>query len=154
MIGINVKDKRKVLLFFSFGNLCVACSLGLVSAKIGMLVQIIFVIETIINYLLEKKIDKYPIWLILSYIIIPCAVSVITFGTMWDLLPMIAAILFPLALLSKNFKLRLLNLLSVMVWIPYNFHFGQYVGTLSCLIFTVTNMIAIIRLDFVHKEDL
>lgn len=152
MIGINIKDKRKILLFFILGNSCVAMSLGLLSAKVGMLVQIIFVIETIINYFWERKFEKYPIWLILLYVIIPCTVLAITFETMWDFLPIIASILFPLALLSKNFKLRLLNLLSVVVWIPYNFHFGQYVGALSCLIFTIINIIAIIRLDFFVKK--
>lgn len=152
MIGINIKDKRKILLFFIFGNSFVAASLGLLGAKAGMLVEIIFVIETIINYFWERKFEKYPVWLILLYVIIPCTVLAFTFETMWDFLPIIASILFPLALLSKNFKLRLLNLLSVVVWIPYNFHFGQYVGALSCLIFTIINITAIIRLDFLKKN--
>ena len=153
MIGINIKDKRKVLLFFMFGNLCVAISLGLLSAKAGMYVQLIFVVESIINYFWEKKFEKYPIWLILLYVIIPCTILAFTYESMWDFLAITASILFPLALLSKNFKLRLLNLLSVVVWIPYNFHFGQYVGALSCLIFTIINIIAIIRLDILKNKS-
>lgn len=153
MIGINIKDKRKILLFFIFGNLCVATSLGLLNAKVGMLVQIIFVIEAIINYLWERKHEKYPIWMILLYVILPCIMLIITFDTMWDFLPIIASILFPLALVSKNFKLRLFNLFSVVVWIPYNFHFGQYVGAVSCLIFTIINIIAIIRLDLRKEKN-
>lgn len=152
MIGINIKDKRKILLFFIFGNSFVAASLGLLGAKVGMLVQIIFVIESIINYFWEKKFEKYPIWLILLYVIIPVTILAITFETMWDILPIIAGILFPLALLSKNFKLRLLNLLSVVVWVPYNFNFGQYVGALSCLIFTIINIVAIIRFDLLKRN--
>ena len=147
MIGISIKDKRKILLFFIFGNLCVAISLGLLNAIVGMFVQLIFVIETIINYFWEKKHEKYPIWMILLYVIAPCLMLIITFSTLWDFLPMVASILFPLALLSNNLKLRLLNLFSVIVWIPYNLHFGQYVGAVSCLIFTIINIIAIVRLD-------
>lgn len=60
---------------------------------------------------------------------------------------MAAGILFPLALISKELALRLLNLLSVALWIPYNFVFGQYVGAISCIIFTIVNFIAIVRLD-------
>lgn len=153
MIGINVKDKRKVLIYFTFGNLCVAISLGLLGAKVGMLVQTIFVVQTIVNSFWERKSEKYPIWLILLYVIIPSLMSAITFETTWDFLPIIAAISFPLAMLSKNLKLRLLNLLSVVVWIPYNFHFGQYVGALSCSIFTVLNIVAIIRLDCLKKKS-
>lgn len=152
MIGINIKDKRKILLFFIFGNFCVAIALGLLGAKVGMFVQIIFVIETIINYFWERKFEKYPVWLILLYVIIPCTMLIIIFETMWDFLPIMASILFPLALVSKSLKLRLLNLLSVVVWIPYNFHFGQYAGALSCVIFTIINIIAIIRLDFFKKN--
>ena len=151
MIGINIKDKRKMLLFFIFGNLFVATSLGLLNAKVGMFVQLIFVVETIINYFWEKKHDKYPIWMIIIYVILPCVMLTITFNTMWDFLPIIASILFPLALLSKDLKLRLLNLFSVIVWIPYNFHFLQYVGAICCLIFTIINILAIVRLD-IRKE--
>ena len=153
MIGINIKDKRKVLLFFIFGNLCVAISLGLLNAKVGMLVQLIFVIETIINYFWIKTHEKYPIWMILLYVIIPCIMLSVTFSSSWDFLPIIASVLFSLAMLSKNLKLRLLNLFSVVVWIPYNFHFGQYVRAISCLIFTIINIIAIVRLDLQQKKS-
>ena len=34
----------------------------------------------------------------------------------------------------------------------YNFVFGQYVGTLSCAIFTIVNLIAIIRLDVLKDK--
>ncbi len=153
MIGINIKDKRKVLLFFIVGNACVATSLGLVNARAGMIVQIVFVVETIINYFWEKKRDKYPMWLVLLYVIIPVTVLVATYQSAWDILPIIASILFPLALLSKNFKLRLLNLLSIVLWIPYNFHFGQYAGAINCAIITLMNIVAIIRLDVIKKAS-
>lgn len=151
IIGINIKDKRKTLLFFILGNTIVATSLGLLNATSGMIVQIIFVIETIINYFWDRKYDKYPIWMILLYVIFPCIILTITFNTIWDLIPIMGGILFPLALLSKNFKLRLLNLLSVVIWVPYSFHFGQYVGAIGCTIFTIMNIIAIIRFD-IKKE--
>ena len=147
MIGISLKNKRKTLLCFTFGNLCVAIALGLLNAHVGMFVQLIFVIETIINYFWEKKYENYPIWIVLLYIFLPCLVLSITFKTAWDFLPIIASILFPLALLSKKLKLRLLNLFAVIVWVPYNLHFGQYAGAVSCSILAIINIIAIIRLD-------
>ena len=153
MIGVNVKDKSKVLIFFIFGNLCVAIALGLLNAKAGMFVQLTFVVETIINYFWDKKNDKYPIWMILLYVIVPCILLIITFDSVWNILPLIGGIVFPLALLSKGFKLRFLNFISVVVWIPYNFHVGQYVGTISCIIFAIMNAIAIIRLDIIKRKD-
>lgn len=153
MIGINIKEKRKILLFFMLGNVCVALSLGLLRAKVGMLVEIIFVIETVINYFWEKNNNKYPVWLILFYVIIPCTILTFTFKTLWDIFPIIASILFPLAIISANFKLRLLNLCSVAVWIPYDFYFGQYAGTISCIIFTIINFLAIVKFDFYKKRS-
>ena len=152
IIGISIKDKSKILLFFTFGNLLVAIALGLLGAYVGMIVQLTFTVESCINYFWEKKHDKYPIWLIILYIALPCALSFITFSSWWDMLPIIASVLFPLALLSKGFKIRLLNLFSVISWIPYNFHFGQYVGGVSCIIFTIMNILAIIRIDFLKQE--
>lgn len=152
IIGINIKEKNKTLIFFALGNTCVATSLGLLGAYSGMIIQIIFVIQTIINFFWEKKNNKYPIWLVILYILIPSIVLILNFQTAWDILPLIAGIIFPLALVSKNFTLRLLNLISVVVWIPYNINFGQYVGAISCVIFTITNIIAIIRFDMLKKN--
>ena len=152
IIGINMKDKSKTLLLFTLGNTCVAIALGLLNAMTGMAVQIIFVTETIINYFWEKKNNKYPIWLIILYILIPCLILTFTFNSLWDILPILAGIFFPLAVISKKFALRMLNLLSVVVWIPYNFYFGQYVGTISCTIFTITNIAAIVRFDILKKK--
>ena len=152
MIWVNVKEKSKVLIHFIIGCTCVSISLGLLGAIVGMFVQLIFVVEAIINFFFEKKIGKYPWWLITIYVIIPCTLLIVTFKSGWDLLPIAAGILFPLALVSKDFGLRFLNLLSVFVWIPYNFHFGQYVGEIGCLIFTGMNTIAIIRLDVLKKN--
>lgn len=152
IIGINIKDKRKVLIFFTFGNACVATALGLLGAKVGMIVQIIFVVETIINYFWEKDHDKYPLWLMIVYVIAPCIALAITYQSLWDVLPIMGSILFPIALLSKNFVLRFLNFLSAIVWIPYNIHFGQYVGTVSCALLAFMTLVAIVRLDIIEKR--
>ncbi len=152
MYGINLKDKNRVLKIFTIGNLLVAISLGLLGATVGMLAQLSFVIETLINYFWEKRHNKYPILLILLYIFIPSLILGISFTSCWDILPIIASILFVLAFISKNFVLRLLNLLSAALWIPYNFHFGQYVGIVSCTVFTIMNLIAIIRLDILENK--
>ncbi len=152
-IGISVKDKQKLLLIFIIGNIFCALAVGLLGAVSGTLVLIIFVIETIINYFWEKKHDKYPIWMIALYIIIPCAVLIATATTPWDILPIAAGVLFPLAMVSKGFVLRLLNMLSVVVWVPYNFVFGQYVGAISCAIFTIVNLVAIIRFDLLKQKE-
>ena len=152
MIGINIKNKSKILLFFIIGNSCVATALGILNAKVGMIIQIIFVIETVINYFFEKKYDKYPFWLIILYIVIPTAILISTFSTVWDILPLISGIIFPIAILLRGFKLRFLNLVSVFLWIPYNFHFGAYVGAIGCIIFAIFNISAIIRLDLLKKS--
>lgn len=101
-----------------------------------------------------EKNNKYPIWLVLIYIIVPGIILIINYQTIWDILPLIAGIFFPLALISQKFVLRLFNLISVVVWIPYNLHFEQYVGAISCAIFTIINIIAIIRFDLIKKNNL
>ena len=153
VIGINIKDKSKTLIFFALGNSCVAIALGLLSAYAGMIIQIIFVMQAIINFFWEKKHSKYPLWLVATYIIVPTIILTISYQTMWDILPLVAGIVYPLALISKQFLLRLLNLVSVIVWIPYNINFGQYVGAVTCTIFTIINIIAIIRFDVLKEKN-
>lgn len=152
IIGINSNNKNNTLLYFAIGNIFIAIALGLLKAYAGMTIQIIFVIQAFVNYFLEKKKIKYSIWLALIYIIVPCVILIINFDTYWDILPIIGAIIYPLVILSKEFVLRALNLISVIIWIPYNFHFGQYVGTISCIFFAITNLIAIYRFDIVKNN--
>lgn len=152
MAGINIRDKKKVLLFFIAGTVFVATAIGMLGAIMGFLIQLVFLTETTINYFWEKKHSKYPIWLIAIYVVVPCVLSAISFQSAWDLLPIIAGILFPLALVSQGFCLRLLNLLSVAAWVPYNLHVGQYAGAIGCSVFVVMNLVAIIRLDILKTK--
>ena len=152
IIAINQKKKQLTLILFTLGNTCVAIALGLLHAYAGMTIEIMFVIQSIINYFWEKKNPNYPIWLILIYIIIPCAFLLINFTSFWDILPLLAAIFFPLALISKDFVLRFLNFLSVSVWIPYNFHYKLYAGAISCIVFAILNLYAIYRYDYKQKK--
>ena len=152
MIGVNLKEKQKTLIFFIFGNICVAIALGILNAIVGMIIQLIFVTETLINYFWDKKHDKYPTWMIVLYVLVPCIALVFTFKNAWDILPLISGIVFPLSLLTKDFKLRFLNLISAIAWIPYNFHFQQYVGTISCILLTCMTLVAIVRLDILKQK--
>ena len=152
ILGINNKKKNITLICFAIGNICVAASLGLLGAYSGLIIQIVFVIQTIINYFYEKKSDKYPLWLILLYVIVPSIILAFNFQSMWDICPLIGGIMYQLALVSKNFTLRALNLVSALVWIPYDLHFGQYVGAISCTVFSITDVIAIIRFDVLQKN--
>ena len=151
IIGINIKKKQFTLIFFALGNTCVAIALGMLHAYAGMIIQIIFVIQSIINYFWEKKNKKYPLWLIVYYIIIPCIILIVNYKSYWDIFPLLAAVFFPLAQISKEFVLRLLNLISVVAWIPYNLNFGQYVGAISCSIISILNLLAIYRFDIKKK---
>lgn len=152
MIGVNLKEKQKTLILFIFGNICVAIALGILNAIVGMIIQLIFVIETLINYFWDKKHNKYPLWMIILYVAIPCIALAFTFKNAWDILPLISGIVFPLSLLTKDFKLRFLNLISAIAWIPYNFHFQQYVGTISCILLTCMTIVAIVRLDILKQK--
>lgn len=152
MVGVNIRNKKNVLLCFIVGNIFVAIALGMLGAFMGLLIQLVFITETTINYFWEKKHNKYPAWLILVYLVVPSILSAITFQSVWDVLPIIAGILFPLALISQGFWLRLLNLLSVAMWVPYNLYVGQYAGAISCSVFVVMNLVAIIRLDILKTK--
>ena len=153
MVGICIKNKRKTLILFTIGNSLIAIALGLLGATAGMIVEICFVIESLINFFLEKKYTLYPIWLIFVYVVVPVTILIIMFQSSWDLLPIVASVLFALSMVFHNFSLRLLNFLSVVLWIPYNIVYVQYVGAVSCGVLAIINLIAIIRYDILKKKE-
>ena len=91
--------------------------------------------------------------MIIVYIIAPLLVLLINFQSMYDLFVIFAGVLFPLSIVAKDFNLRLLNFIAVMMWIPYNFHFEQYAGAIMSTIFAIVNLIAIIRYDILKDKS-
>ncbi len=147
-ISMQCKDRKNILLLFIIGNVIGALGLFLLKAYAGSLIQVVFGIETFINYILEVKGKKNKPFLVAIYIMLSVIISIITFKGLIDLLPLVCALLHTITIIQeKERNIRYTNLASLVLWIPYYIIFAAWANLASTLCIIVSNIISIVRYD-------
>ncbi len=152
VISMQCKTRKNILLFFLLGNVVGATGLLLLKAYAGALIQFVFGFQTLINYIYAIKNKKITWKLITFYITLSIVASIITFKSWIDIIPLISAILHTITIIQiKENRIRLVNLSSLLLWIPYYIVFDAYANLFTNLCIVVSNVVSIIRYD-VKKE--
>lgn len=154
VIGLQCKTKKNILLSMVFGGITSFTALFLLKAYSGFILQLIFVIQVLINYIFDvKKISITKVHVII-YIIIAFICGIYSYSSLIDILPLIATILHTVAILQPDGKrLRIINLTSVSLWIPYYICFMAFGNLASVVCIVASNITAIIRYDVAHKQN-
>ena len=125
-----------------------ATGLLLLNAYAGALIQFVFGIQTLINYIYAVKNKKITWELITFYITLSIIASIITFKSWIDIIPLISAILHTITIIQiKENRIRLINLSSLLLWIPYYIVLNAYANLFTNLCIVVSNVVSIIRYD-------
>ena len=148
VISMQCKKRRKILFYLIIGNIVGAIGLILLKAYTGALIQFIFALETLINYILEIKGKRNTIWHVAFYILLSVVASFVTFGGWIDIIPLLSAILHTITIIQEKEKdIRCINLSSLVLWIPYYIVFSAWANLITCLCIVVSNVVSIIRYD-------
>lgn len=120
--------KMKTILTFNFiGNFLVGMSYLCVSGFSGMAVCFVACVQVLINYGFEVKGSKVPLWLIAVHAIVFVVVNLISFTAWYDILALLAALMFVLSVAQSSAKYyRALYLTNSLLWIGYDFLAGAY----------------------------
>lgn len=148
VISMQCKKRRKILFYLIIGNIVGAIGLILLKAYTGALIQFIFALETLINYILEIKGKRNTSWHVAFYILLSVVASIVTFGGWIDIIPLFSAILHTITIIQEKEKhIRCINLSSLILWIPYYIVFSAWANLITCLCIVVSNVVSIIRYD-------
>ena len=148
MISMQCKKRKGILFYLIIGNVVGAVGLILLKAYAGALIQFVFGLQTLINYVLEIKNKKNTPTMVGFYIILSIIVSMITFKSWIDIIPLASAVLHTITIIQeKEKKIRIINLSSLVLWIPYYIVFNAWANLATCLCIVVSNVVSIIRYD-------
>ena len=141
--------KMKTILMFNFaGNFLVGLSYLLVSGYSGAAICSVACVQVAVNYFYDIKNKKLPKTLIAIYAIAFLAVNLVTFKAWYDVLSLIAAMLFVLSVAQNEAKYyRILYFLNSAVWILYDFLAGAYGNLFTHIVLVIATFIAIIISD-------
>lgn len=153
VISMQCKKRKSILFFLIIGNVVGAVGLILLKAYAGALIQFVFGLETLVNYILEIKHKKNTPLLVAFYIVLSIIVSAITFKNWIDIIPLASAILHTITIIQeKEKRIRIINLSSLVLWIPYYIAFYAWANLATCLAILVSNIISIVRYDLKSKK--
>lgn len=153
VISMQCKKRKSILFFLILGNIIGATGLIFLKAYAGALIQFVFGIQTIMNYILEIKGKKNTPLMVAFYICLSVIASIITFKTLIDLIPLISAILHTITIIQeKEKRIRCINLSSLVLWIPYYIVFAAWANLITCLCIVVSNVVSIFRYDIKKQK--
>ncbi len=141
--------KMKTILLFNFtGNFLVGISYLLTGSNSGAAICAVACGQVLVNYIFDTKEKKVPIWLIIIYAVAFLAVNLLSFAAWYDVLSLIAAMLFVISVAQSNSKhYRVLYFLNSAVWIFYDFLAGAYGNLITHIVLLIATFTAIIIRD-------
>lgn len=148
IVSMQCKKRKSILFFLIIGNVVGALGLILLNAYTGALIQFVFGLETLVNYILEIKHKKNTSLLVAFYIVLSIVASAITFKNWIDIIPLVSAILHTITIIQEEEKrIRIINLSSLVLWIPYYIVFYAWANLATCLAILISNIVSIARYD-------
>lgn len=115
------KNMTLILLLVFLANALVATSYFLTGANGGAAICCVGAIQTIINFNFERKNKPLPTWLIAVYAAMFIVANLLVFSNIYDIIALVAALLFVMGISSKSGKqYRLWSLANVALWIGYD----------------------------------
>lgn len=135
-------------------NLLFAINFILLQSYSGAIISFISAIQTLINYVLEKKEIPFPKWLIPVYLVVSFVCGMATYQSFVDILPVTGSILYTLSIIQKKEKnLRRITLANTILWLIYDLLVMAYSSAISEVFFLTSNLIAIYRYDIRKQKE-
>lgn len=148
IIGIQLKNKKDILISFIIANLSFGISFVLLKSYSGAAISFIAATQAIINFFIDKKGKTVSKYLITTYIIISTLVGLITYRTIIDIMPIICSVLFTLSIIQKKEKkVRIYTLTNITLWTIYDLIVGVYTAGISNIFLISSTIISIVRYD-------
>ena len=110
-------------------------------------IVMVAIVLTILSFIFTHKKKDFPIWLTIVFCAAFTAVSVLSYQSAWDLLPLAAVWFFAWAMVQKNSAIcRILSIFNVSLWLIYDIALAPS-AILTHSVIILFTVVAIIRQD-------
>lgn len=149
IIAMQMKNKKQIIFMFILANLFSAINFVLLQSYSGAIICIFAIVQTFINKIFEKKVQKIPIIVIIIYIVISIILGAITFNSYIDILPIICSILYTITIIqNKEKNIRRITLVNIVLWIIYDIVCQAYTAGISDSLMIISTFIGMYRFDY------
>ena len=145
--GMQFRNMRVILITQIIANslLAAQCIIGGTASSGGIV--FLAIAQTIVSYVFTAKKRRFPIPLTLGFMAGFTAITIIYFSTPFDLLTMVAAWFFAIAIVqTKTHICRICSLTNTILWLIYDI-FVMPSGLINHSIIGILILVSILRLD-------
>jgi len=110
-------------------------------------IVMVAIVLTALSFVFTYKKKDFPIWLTILFCVAFTVVSILSYQSAWDLLPLVAVWFFAWAMVQKNSAVcRILSLCNVSLWLIYDIALAPS-AILTHAVIIVFTVIGIVRQD-------
>ena len=142
------KKMKTVLIFKFLVNGLVGINYLLSASYSGALICAVAILCLGVNYSFTSKEVEIPRWVVIFHSLIFLAANLVTFAHWYDVLALIASMLFVLCIVQKSTKYyRLIYIGNALIWIPYDILAKSYANLFTHVILAIAILISIFVRD-------
>lgn len=152
-LSMQMKSKKKIMIFLLLLNLSSALNFLFLDSLSGSLVSFLAVIETVINYLFDSKNQKIPIYIIAFYVVVNLILGFSTYQSLIDIFPIICALIFCATVCVKQeSSIRKLMFANQCFWLVYDLTVKAYMFSVSNVLTIISIIISYFRFDYKRRK--
>lgn len=148
ILSVQLKNMKAILVTQIIGNSLAASTYFLLGGFTGAGVSIIAVIQTVVMYFYNVNNTKPHVPVTVAFILAYVTNAVLTFGSIFDIFPAIAAVCFALSVAqTKPMAFRFFSIWNPLSWTVYDIYSRAYGNLLMHLGIFISVIIACVRYD-------
>ncbi len=153
IISFQKNEKKKLLKYQMFSSLLYAIQYAFLGpeAYTGCLMNLTSMIRNFIFKRYENK--RPPLYLLIIIVALMITLSLISFEGLISLLPMLAMVLYSIAVWNGNLKIvRIADIISCLLYIIYNIVVQAYAGLVATIIEMLGAMVSLYKFNIKKVE--
>ena len=153
------KKMKNVIIFSFLGNFLIAASYLIVSGVngsgvSGALICLLACVQLAVNYVYTSKGKKVPLAAIIGHAVSFAVVNIVTFTFWYDIVTLIAALVFVMGMSQSNAKYyRLFFVLNSTLWIVYDILAGAYGNLFTHVVLFLAAVISVLVRNRKKKNE-
>lgn len=143
VLSMQMKTKKNIMLMFLGLNTASALNFFFLESYSGCYVCLFGILETVINFIFDKKNKKVPLYVIGLYIVVNIILGLSTYNSLLDIIPIACAILYCFSVSAKKEQnVRNLMFGNQALWLVYDIKVKAYMFSCSNILTLVSYIIA------------
>ena len=152
MLAYQKKRKAQILGFTIISDILFGVHYLLLNAWSGVVTKIIAITRD--SYVRHKGKQTKEIWPLILFICVYVIMAIVTFQSLLSFLPLIAALIYTIGIYNGDEqRIRIVTIISCLLWLIYNFSVHSYVGMASDLILITSSSTAYYRFKKKNREQ-